>query len=89
MKEPAAIRRLAKRMLMAGSVEAPKKCPLCGQRAMLPAYTSMDVRGMISQVYYGVPVQEALPHWSPEMRETLISGTHPACWKEMFGENSE
>ncbi|MGW9114498.1 hypothetical protein [Microbacterium sp. NPDC055683] len=33
------------------------------------------------------PVQEVLPDVEPEVRELLISGTHPACWFGMFGAN--
>jgi hypothetical protein len=33
----------------------------------------------------GIPIQDVLPDTTPEDRELLRSGTHPACWKQMFG----
>ena len=32
-----------------------------------------------------VPIQEALPHWSPAKREQLMTGTHPECFDTIFG----
>ena len=29
----------------------------------------------------GAYIQVAFWHWTPEKREFLISGTHPACWE--------
>lgn len=37
----------------------------------------------------GAFVQEAFPELDKEMREQLISGTHPTCWVAMFGEGHE
>ena len=34
-------------------------------------------------------VQDIFPHISKEEREMLISGTHPKCWTEMFGDIDE
>jgi hypothetical protein len=34
-------------------------------------------------------IQDALPNRSPEFREQVISGTHPACWDAAFGEDEE
>jgi len=31
-------------------------------------------------------VQNVFPEMSPEDRELLISGTHPACWDRYMGE---
>ncbi len=31
-------------------------------------------------------IQDVFPHLSISERETMISGTHPKCWKEMFPE---
>ena len=41
--------------------------------------------------YYraGEPVQRIFPHWPPEDRERLISGTCPSCWEEMWAEKEE
>lgn len=32
----------------------------------------------------GVYIQNAFPKMSSDVRELLISGTHPKCWDEMF-----
>ena len=32
------------------------------------------------------PIQEFFPDLDLDTREQMISGTHPACWTEMFGE---
>lgn len=34
----------------------------------------------------GLYVQDAFPEMSPDEREMLISGTHPACWEALFAE---
>ena len=33
----------------------------------------------------GALIQEAFPDLSKELREQLMTGTHPECWAEMFG----
>lgn len=35
----------------------------------------------------GAYIQQAFPEMPHEIREQLISGTHPACWKEIFGDD--
>ena len=35
----------------------------------------------------GATVQEAFPEMPVDTREMLVSGTHPACWITMFGED--
>lgn len=30
--------------------------------------------------------QEAFPYLSAPLREQVITGTHPECWNEMFGD---
>lgn len=37
----------------------------------------------------GMFVQDAFPHLDADQREQLITGTHPACWTELFGEDDE
>ena len=37
----------------------------------------------------GGRISEIFPDWSLEDRELLISGTHPNCWDELFGEDDE
>lgn len=33
----------------------------------------------------GALAQDAFPDLDGELREQIISGTHPECWKAMFG----
>ena len=33
--------------------------------------------------------QQAFPELPTEIREQLISGTHPKCWDEMFSDEEE
>lgn len=33
----------------------------------------------------GQPVQDVWPEMPRAWREQLVSGTHPACWADMFG----
>jgi hypothetical protein len=37
----------------------------------------------------GAKVQDAFPTLSPALREQIITGTHPACWDEIFGDEDE
>lgn len=41
-------------------------------------YNKWQIRGMF--------VQDVFPHLSSEIREWMISGTHPHCWNEIFPE---
>ena len=37
----------------------------------------------------GLLIQKAFPYLSADIRELLISGICPECWKEMFGDEDE
>lgn len=37
----------------------------------------------------GALIQEALPTRDADFRELVKSGTHPACWAEMFGDEED
>jgi len=37
----------------------------------------------------GLSAQDSFPDMPVEIREQIISGTHPDCWKEMFPEYDE
>jgi hypothetical protein len=54
-------------------------CPLCHRGTHI---------GMTHDEYTrwqaGEYTQDVFPTWTAEERETLISGTHPACWASMF-----
>lgn len=58
-----------------------KPCAVCGDRSFIPvSKEGFDAwKG-------GALAQEAFPTMSDTDRETLISGTHPACWDSLFDE---
>lgn len=61
-----------------------KECPLCGEKGWVsvPAHEYM--------LYLdGVLIQDALVTTSLDIREQIISGTHPKCWDDMFGGDDE
>ena len=61
-----------------------RTCSFCGQG------------GVVIMAYYswkawkrGELIQVAAPYLPADVREQLISGTHPACWTAVFGEEEE
>jgi len=58
-----------------------KVCMHCGERSTL-RITAED----LGRWRNGEHVQKVWPAWTPEQRELLITGIHPGCWTEMFGE---
>jgi hypothetical protein len=66
---------------MPNTVIVEKRCFHCGKIARLEVPKSQ-----FDAWRSGVLAQDAFPNLSAEEREMLISGTHPECWKEMFGE---
>ncbi len=66
---------------MAGRVLVRKTCHWCRRPA------SVGVDAVRYEAYLdGAFAQTAFPTLSAAEREILISGTHPACWEEMFPE---
>ena len=37
----------------------------------------------------GLYIQDVFPNLDKDIREWMISGTHPACWKQVFGDEDE
>ena len=56
-----------------------RPCMWCGQRSSI----AVDEDKYDAWVN-GTLVQDAFPDWTPELRELLITGTHPDCWDKMF-----
>jgi hypothetical protein len=56
-----------------------KPCIHCGDTGMV-AVPREQVIKYIDRAH----AQEAFPDMSIELREQIISGTHPKCWDEMF-----
>jgi hypothetical protein len=44
-------------------------------------YNKWQVRGLY--------IQDVFPHLDKDIREWMISGTHPACWNQVFGEEED
>lgn len=59
-------------------------CHVCGDR------TRLTVRDQGWKLWLnGAPVQDAFSDIDLKIREIIISGTHPACWGSMFGEDED
>lgn len=58
-----------------------KPCIVCGLQTQIE-FTDKEWLGY-QQWKSGTHIQHAFPRWTPEQRELLITGTHPACWDEM------
>ena len=61
-----------------------KVCPACGEEQALEVSAEQ-----LEQWRNGAYAQDVFPHFTPDQRETLISGICPACWAEMFGADDE
>ena len=59
-------------------------CMQCGKRTLVQM-TEEQAREL-GEGPTEVTCRRFFPDWTPENRELLITGTHPECWEEMFGE---
>jgi len=57
-----------------------RRCIHCGENGIL----ELSNDG-IAKYENGALIQEAFPDIDIQMREQIISGIHPKCWNEMFG----
>lgn len=60
-------------------------CVLCGERGIVEGVSQEAALRWEA----GALIQDAFPHLSPETREQMISGTHPACWAALFSPSEE
>ena len=58
-----------------------KECIHCKKTGTVEVYTSE-----IFWLHQGMHIQEAVTSLNKDLREQMITGTHPKCWIEMFGE---
>lgn len=56
-----------------------KPCSLCGKESIVEV-----PKAGFDAYKAGAHVQNAFPHLHANVREMLISGTHPECWDKMF-----
>jgi len=61
-------------------VETPQ-CGLCKKGGTV----EVPMEGFLVYQLGGL-IQEAFPDLDKSLREQIISGTHPICWKEAYGE---
>ncbi len=59
-----------------------KTCPECGLRGVL----EVPKDGYYRWQFGGAHIQNALPSLSVALREQLITGYHPECWDDLFGD---
>ena len=59
-------------------------CRVCGNSSEIQM-----VKADLDLWKSGEYVQNVFPWMTPDEREVLISGTHPACWTRLFGEDGE
>lgn len=61
-----------------------KPCFMCSKAGKV----TVDLEGY--ELYNaGVLIQDAFPDLSDDVREMLITGTHPECWDAMFPDEDE
>ena len=68
---------------MAKMTIATKRCFLCGQVGAVTAEASEVAAWAGGR---GPFIQEAMPTTPVEIREQILTGTHPACWAKAFPE---
>lgn len=61
-----------------------KPCMLCNKTSEIEV-TAVEAAALKSGAY----TQDALAERDADFRELVISGTHPACWENMFGDEGE
>jgi|tagenome__1003787_1003787.scaffolds.fasta_scaffold11569387_2 hypothetical protein len=61
-----------------------KPCPICGFTGVVEASEAG-----LERWEGGALIQRALPELDAGTREQLMTGTHPHCWEQMFGEDDE
>lgn len=62
-------------------VECPP-CIHCGKQALIEVDSDA-----LEDYRNGALAQVAFPDMTPDEREMFITGTHPKCWDEMFGDD--
>lgn len=73
---------MAKRMMTV----ATKRCSLCNKVGAV----TVDADEVAAWAGGRGPfIQVAMPTTPPEIREQILTGTHPACWNEMFPPEDE
>lgn len=61
------------------------QCVVCGKVSYITVET-IRLRWWQDE---GMHIQRAFPDLSPDVREVMISGTHPKCWDVLFPEEDD
>lgn len=61
-----------------------RRCPVCHKTGIL-----MVEESELLHYLRGNLVQNSFTTMPASLREQIISGTHPECWEEMFGQELE
>lgn len=73
---------------MSYTISAPR-CMYCQKSATIELTPDEQMRYEQLQRGEIAHIQEALPEWSADKRELLITGTHPECWDAIFEDVDE
>jgi hypothetical protein len=66
-----------------GELKVSKICEVTGEEYSVLVPATAVIIFMTTKSH----IQDILPHFTPEQREFLISGSTPAEWNEMFGKD--
>lgn len=59
-------------------------CQVCEKRSEVPLDAERFEKWKAGEL-----VQDVWPEMNADRREVLVTGTHPECWKKLFGEEGE
>jgi hypothetical protein len=63
------------------TIYATRRCPVCYKTGAI----TVDEKELLSYLR-GNYVQDAFKSLSVPLREQVITGLHPECWEELFGQ---
>lgn len=61
------------------------QCGVCGRTGIV----EVPALGCIRRLRDGATVQDAFPELPRALREQIVTGTHPACWDELFDDAAD
>ena len=67
-----------------------KKCLVCQTGGIVRLPDTPEAQMALDRWHIGeILIQQAFPDLEPALREQMISGVHPDCWTELFGNEEE
>ena len=73
---------------MSYTLQTPQ-CPYCHKPSIIELTPDEQMRYEQLQRGKITHIQDALPEWSADKRELLITGTHSECWDAIFEDDEE